>query len=81
MLDVSGAPRYPILGALWHPPGGIVRHDAVVWGFARAASALGAHVHQETELLDIDVGSDRVVGSRPSPPRSWQSTPTSIRRG
>src|SRR5690554_757631 len=30
-LDVSSAPRYPILGALYHPPGGIVRHDAVVW--------------------------------------------------
>ena len=31
-LDVSPAARYPILGALWHPPGGIIRHDAVVWG-------------------------------------------------
>ena len=27
--------RYPILGALYHPPGGIIRHDAVVWGYAR----------------------------------------------
>ena len=33
---------YPIMGALYHPPGGIIRHDAVVWGFARGADAGGA---------------------------------------
>ena len=33
-LDVSPNTRYPILGALFHPPGGTVRHDAVVWGYA-----------------------------------------------
>lgn len=54
-LDVSSATRYPILGALYHPPGGIVRHDAVVWGYARAASHLGIELHQETEVLDISV--------------------------
>jgi len=52
-LDVSTHTRYPILGALFHPPGGIIRHDAVVWGYARAASHLGAHLHQQTEVLDI----------------------------
>ncbi|MGH8911223.1 MAG: FAD-dependent oxidoreductase, partial [Acidimicrobiia bacterium] len=61
-LDISDHPRYPILGALWHPPGGIVRHDAVVWGYARGAAALGTQIHQETELLDIDVEGARVVG-------------------
>jgi sarcosine oxidase subunit beta len=40
-LEVSPATRYPIQGALYHPPGGIIRHDAVVWGYARAADALG----------------------------------------
>lgn len=54
-LDVSSRPRYPILGALYHPPGGIVRHDAVNWGYARAAAALGVEIHQKTEVLDIDV--------------------------
>jgi sarcosine oxidase, subunit beta len=63
-LDVSEAPRYPILGALWHPPGGIVRHDAVVWGYARAAASLGVHIHQLTEVVGIDVRDDRVVGVR-----------------
>lgn len=61
-IDVSDRPRYPILGALWHPPGGIVRHDAVVWGYARAADAAGVHIHQETELTGIDVRDGRVVG-------------------
>ncbi len=52
-LDTSAEPRYPILGALYHPPGGIIRHDAVVWAYARGADALGAHLHQQTEVLDI----------------------------
>ena len=41
-LDASAEARYPVLGALYHPPGGIVRHDAVVWGYARAADAAGS---------------------------------------
>ncbi len=52
-LDVSGNTRYPILGALYHPPGGTIRHDAVVWGYARAADAYGVDMHQKTEVLDI----------------------------
>ena len=75
-LDVSDHPRYPILGALWHPPGGIVRHDAVVWGYARAAAALGVHIHQGTELTDIAVSDGRVTGARTS--RGDISTPTII---
>jgi sarcosine oxidase, subunit beta len=43
-LDVSAGARYPVLGALWHPPGGIIRHDAVVWGYARGADALGVRL-------------------------------------
>ena len=35
MLDVSEHPTFPILAALYHPPGGIIRHDAVVWGYAQ----------------------------------------------
>ena len=65
-VDVSAAARYPVLGALWHPPGGIIRHDAVVWGYARGASALGTHIHQETKVTGIDVTSDQVTGVRTS---------------
>jgi sarcosine oxidase, subunit beta len=59
-LDVSDRARYPILGALYHPPGGTVRHDAVVWGYARAADACGVQIHQETEVTGIDVQAGRV---------------------
>ncbi len=61
-LDVSPAARFPILGALWHPPGGIIRHDAVVWGYARGASAHGVHLHQNTEVTGIEVAGGRVRG-------------------
>ncbi|MQA16660.1 MAG: FAD-dependent oxidoreductase [Pseudonocardiaceae bacterium] len=63
-MDTSTTVRYPILGALYHPPGGIVRHDAVVWGYARGADALGVHIHQDTEVTGIDVSGDRVTGVR-----------------
>lgn len=63
-LDTSQDARYPILGALYHPPGGIIRHDAVVWGYARAADALGVHLHQNTEVTGIDVTGGRVTGVR-----------------
>lgn len=52
-LDVSPDAHHPILGALHHPPGGIVRHDAVVWGYARGADHRGVELHQKTEVLDI----------------------------
>ena len=35
-LDMSEAVRYPVIGALYHPPGGIIRHDAVVWDMPAA---------------------------------------------
>ena len=41
-LNVSEAATYPIMGALYHPPGGIIRHDAVVWGYARGADRAAA---------------------------------------
>src|ERR1700730_6330776 len=63
-LDVTWDTRYPILGALYHPPGGIIRHDAVVWGYARAAAAQGVHIHQDTEVTGIDVEGGRVRGVR-----------------
>jgi sarcosine oxidase subunit beta len=62
-MDVSTEARYPILGALYHPPGGIIRHDAVVWGYARGADARGVHIHQNTELVGIETDGDRVVGA------------------
>ena len=75
-MDVSTNARYPILGALWHPPGGIARHDAVVWTYARAADAAGVHIHQKTELTGIDVEGGKVVGVQTS--RGKISTPVVV---
>ena len=61
-MDISRDTRYPILGALYHPPGGIVRHDAVNWGYARAADFLGVQIHQGTEVLGITTDSGSVTG-------------------
>jgi len=55
---------FPIIGALYHPPGGIIRHDAVVWGLARGADRGGAEIHQNTEVLGIDRAGDRVTAVR-----------------
>jgi sarcosine oxidase subunit beta len=55
-LDLSDAPRYPVLAALYHPPGGIIRHDAVVWGYARRADQLGVEIHQGVEVTGIERG-------------------------
>jgi sarcosine oxidase subunit beta len=65
-LDVSRKPRFPILAALWHPPGGIIRHDAVVWGYARRAEQQGVEIHQYTDVSGIDVVDGRVAGVRTS---------------
>ena len=80
-MDVSEHTRYPILGALYHPPGGTIRHDAVNWGYARGADAMGVEIHQQTELTGIDVtakGEDagEVVGVTTS--RGPISTPVVV---
>ena len=65
-LDVSDRPAFPIHGGLYHPPGGIVRHDAVVWGLAKGANAQGVHIHQGCEVQGIDTSDGRVTGVRTS---------------
>jgi len=60
-LDISDRPSYPILGALYHAPGGIIRHDAVVWGYARAADQLGVEIHPNTEVTGFERAGDRIV--------------------
>jgi len=60
-LDTSDRPRYPIVAALYHPPGGIIRHDAVVWAYAREASKLGAEIHPHTEVTAAVTTSGRIT--------------------
>src|SRR5712691_5455520 len=52
-LDLTDRTRYPIQGALYHPPGGIIRHDAVVWGYARGADRRGVQIHPHTRVTGI----------------------------
>ena len=59
-LDTSSAPRYPVMAALYHAPGGIIRHDAVVWGYAHQASQLGVEIHPHTEVLDLGLQGGRI---------------------
>jgi sarcosine oxidase subunit beta len=61
-IDISDHPRYPILGALYHPPGGIIRHDAVVWAYARGADRLGVEIHSGTRVEQILIEGSRVQG-------------------
>jgi sarcosine oxidase subunit beta len=53
-LDLSDAPTWPIQGALYHAPGGIIRHDAVVWGLARGADRAGVEIHPYTQVTGIE---------------------------
>ena len=63
-LDLSDHPTWPVLGALYHPPGGIIRHDAVVWGFARGADRGGVEIHPYTEVTGVERQNGRVTGVR-----------------
>jgi sarcosine oxidase subunit beta len=63
-MSVTQDATYPIVGALYHPPGGIIRHDAVVWGFARGADAGGAEIHPYTEVTGLERNNGRVTKVR-----------------
>ena len=62
ILNTSPNVRYPIMGATLQRRGGIARHDAVAWGFARGADRLGVDLIQNCQVIDIDVQRGRVVG-------------------
>ena len=59
-MSLSPDAHHPVLGALHHPPGGVIRHDAVVWGFARGADRGGAELHQGTDVLGFRRRGDRI---------------------
>ena len=61
-MDITCGGNAPILGALYHAPGSIARHDAVAWGYGRGADQRGVEIHQQTEVLDITVKSGCVTG-------------------
>lgn len=61
-LDCSDRARFPILGALRQGRGGTVRHDAVAWGYARAADSLGVDIIQGCEVTGMRLRSGRILG-------------------
>ena len=61
-LDFSPRARFPIQGGLSQPRGGTARHDAVAWGYARAADARGVDIIQNCEVTGILRDGDRVIG-------------------
>ncbi|MGB7262818.1 MAG: FAD-dependent oxidoreductase, partial [Albidovulum sp.] len=61
-LSLDAGARYPIAGALLQEAGGVVRHDAVAWGFARKASAAGVHVVQNCPVTGFDVRDGKLMG-------------------
>jgi sarcosine oxidase subunit beta len=52
-LVIDPDARYPVIGAALQRRGGVARHDAVAWGYARAADALGVDIIQNCEVLEI----------------------------
>jgi len=62
LIDISPNKRYPILGASFQPRGGVARHDAVAWGFARGASKLGVDIVENCEVTGLDIGDGRIKG-------------------
>ena len=62
MINISRRVRYPILGASLQRRGGVARHDAVAWGFARSADALGVDIIQQCEVTGICREGKRVTG-------------------
>jgi sarcosine oxidase subunit beta len=60
-LDFDNA-RFPIRGGLLQPRGGTVRHDAVAWGYARAADRLGVDIIQNCEVTGFRMQGGAIVG-------------------
>lgn len=62
LVDLSPSARFPVVGALMQRRGGTARHDAVAWGYARAADALGVDIIQKCEVTGITQAGGRVTG-------------------
>src|ERR1044072_3278501 len=80
-MDLSENVTWPVQAALYHPPGGIIRHDAVVWGFARGADRGGAATHPDTEGTGSRGPQGRGSGAEPSRGRMACDPVVSCRAG
>jgi sarcosine oxidase subunit beta len=73
LLAPEAPVRLPVLAASWHPTAGVARHDAVAWGYARAADAMGVDIVQNCEVRSIRREGDRVIGVETA--RGFVATP------
>lgn len=55
LIDLSGGGELPVVGASYHPPGSLARHDSVVWAYAVAAQRLGVEIHEGVGVTGVDV--------------------------
>src|SRR3972149_8623126 len=62
LLDCSPRARYPIIGGLLQRRGGTARHDAVAWGYARAADAAGVDIIQQCEVTGLRRNGNHIEG-------------------
>ena len=62
IMNTSPHARYPVLGASFQRRGGVARHDAVAWGFARAADREGVDILQNCEVTGILRHNGAVTG-------------------
>ena len=62
LLNTSKSARYPILGASLQKRGGVARHDAIAWGYARAADALGVDIIQQCEVTGLQRTGGKITG-------------------
>jgi len=60
IIDLRANGRYPVLGASLQRRGGTARHDAVAWGYARAADALGVDIIQECPVTGFRISNGRI---------------------
>ena len=64
IIDLRETGRYPVLGASLQRRGGTARHDAVAWGYARAADSLGVDIIQQCPVEGFEIEGGRVTGVR-----------------
>ena len=60
-LSISKSARYPVVGAALQRKGGVARHDAIAWGYARKAAAMGVHIIQQCEVKGINRDANGAV--------------------
>ena len=66
LLNISPLSRYPVLGGSLQPRGGVARHDAVAWGFARAAAAAGVDIIENCEVTGMKIEGGAIKGLQTS---------------